>query len=211
MNPFYRFCRRLVRIWLWLSGTEYIGLEHIPADQAVLIAANHNSLGDPPMVGCAFPYQVFFLGKEELGQNPLLRKVFAALGTVFLKRGEADLAALRKALVMLKENKAVGIFPEGHRYEGDEIVGEFKQGVTFIAYRAKVKIIPVATINAGDILRFWKRDKKVVIGPPIEIEAGQCTSGEVLDKYTELLRHTIKEMLLEHQPHKALPSGEKQA
>ncbi len=197
MSPFYRFIRGLLKIWLWLSGTEYIGLENIPQNEPLMVISNHSSLGDPAMVGCAFPFQIVFLAKSELGKNSLLGYLFAKLGVVFLKRGEADLASLRKAIKVLSEEKTVGIFPEGHRTPG-VILGDFKQGAAFIAYKAGVRILPMATINSKDILRFWKRNKKVIIGRPIKIEKEALNTNEVLEKYTAIMHGEVKNLILDY-------------
>ena len=193
MLPLYRFVRGLMAIILKLTGTTYVGQENIPADKAVIFAANHSSFGDPILLACSLPFQVHFLAKAEFADNSFVRWLFTRFGIVFLKRNDADLGAIKAALGILKTEKPLAMFPEGHR--NTHALGEFKQGATFIAYRAKVKIVPVAIIGARSWTNPFRRNKKVIIGPPILIEKGSMETAEALTYYTNLLKEQISKML----------------
>ncbi|MEG1500353.1 MAG: lysophospholipid acyltransferase family protein [Clostridiales bacterium] len=191
------------------SGFQIIGRENIPDDKAIVIAGNHTSYFDAPMMSCAFPYHITYLAKEEFAHNIITQKLFSALGAVFLKRNEADIMALKKALRVLKDNKAIGIFAEGKR-NLDSNMSDFKQGTAFIAYKAGVKILPVAILNPKHFFMFWKRDKKIVIGKPIDIvvpsmeqdDRKKLTMPEILTQITVDLQNNIGDLLDEYSIHK---------
>lgn len=199
MNGLYRFARALTGLLLRLGGFVVTGQEHIPENESVLILANHTSFGDPVALASAFPYQITFIAKEEFLKNWFTRTLFGkGLGCTFLKKDEGDLGAIRVSMQALKSNKSVGIFPEGKR-NFDHQLGEFKAGATFIAARAKVRVLPVAILNGGDLFRIWKRNIRVLIGQPLEVPLMTRASKESMAQYTELCREKVAELLAEGQ------------
>ena len=193
MTTFYRVCRAICLFWLRLSGFHVYGKENVPPDRSLVIVANHSSLTDPIILACAFPYQIFFMAKDEFRQNSFMRWLLLKLGAFFVKRGEADLAAIRSAVQVLQKDRALGIFPEGHRNLKPEL-DEFKQGPLFIAYRAHVRILPVAIVNANHFMRFWKRNKRVIIGRPMEILSPKAEGGKSLAEYNDELKQIVAEL-----------------
>ncbi|MGI5892233.1 MAG: lysophospholipid acyltransferase family protein [Bacillota bacterium] len=195
MTLFYRFAFIVVNLWLKIAGWRVLGKENIPLDEPYLIIANHRENYDPMLIGCAFPRQVHFLYKSEFEKNRLIGCLFKLCGAIPLKRGEADLVAMKKALAELKKGDAVCIFPEGGRNKGEELK-EFKEGGAFLAYKAKVKIIPVAIINSCDFVRFWKKNVRVIIGKPLTVNI-EDNLRESMDKYNKLTREIVGRMLQE--------------
>lgn len=194
MTPFYRFAKTLL-YWIGkICGTTYLGKENLPQNEAVIYVANHTSYCDPIILACMADEQVHFLAKSEFAEKPVLKKLFSALGVVFLKRDEADLNALKTAINILKANKSVAMFPEGKR-NLDLVATEFKQGAAFIAYRTQAKLVPMAIINSRNFFIFWKRDTKIIAGEPILIEKGELKTSQVLDNYTKQLEDTIKGLI----------------
>lgn len=169
MRPLYKWT------WLFLNfllktlfGFRVQGQEMIPGDGAVIVASNHISLVDPPVVGAAIPREVHFLAKKELFTNRLLAKVIRAYNTVPVNRGRADRAALRRIAELLREGQAVLLFPEGTRGPGDTLL-KGKLGVGKLAIEGRVSIVP-AYICASNRLRqtlFRKRRLTVSFAPPI--------------------------------------------
>lgn len=205
MQPLYRFGWILFRIWAALTGVKIIGRENIPKDREVVVVGNHTSYMDPLIVGMAFPYELHFLAKSEFSQNNFIKNLFIALGVIFLKRDESDLAAMKKAVNVLKQKEAICIFAEGRR-NLDQGLGSFKQGAVFIAYKAQAPMIPVAVYNSTNFFRFWKRDVVIKIGELITITDDQRPKRELLDEYTDLLHQRIDSLLAVPQ----LKSGSKE-
>lgn len=139
----------------WLSrGTVYLGLllkyrmrvtgrEHVPAKGGAVIAANHCSYLDPPvMAGCNNRRIVHFLARDTLFSNPVARWFFPRVGVIALDRTRGDLGALKKAIATLKEGKVVGLFPEGTR-SPDGQMREAKGGIGFLIAKGGVPVVPL--------------------------------------------------------------------
>lgn len=147
-----------------------IGKENIPQEKgSFIIASNHVSNNDPPMVGIVFKGKYTFMAKEELFRiNPLFTWLIKKLGAFPVKRGSKDTAALDSALESLKNGRIFVIFPEGTRSKDGEL-GKPKSGVTLIAARAKVPVVPVF-VKYGK-KRFWKRRVLISVGKAIPAES----------------------------------------
>jgi 1-acyl-sn-glycerol-3-phosphate acyltransferase len=149
------------------------------------------------MLACAVPEQVHFVAKAEFARNVFLRRLFTALGVLFVKREEADISALRRAMTFLNYNKSLGIFPEGKRHY-DGIMGEFKPGFAFIAYKSDAKVVPVAIIESRYFFNFLRRSKKVIIGKPQSIVKGDMENSAFLVHHSNKVREAIAIMLNEY-------------
>ena len=147
-----------------------IGRENIPKEKgSYIIASNHVSNNDPPMVGIVFKGKYTFMAKEELFKvNPLFTWLIKKLGAFPVKRGSKDTAAIDNALESLKNGRIFVIFPEGTRSKDGEL-GKPKSGVTLIAARAKVPVVPVF-VKYGK-KRFWRRQVLVSVGKAIPAES----------------------------------------
>lgn len=126
-----------------------IGSENIPVTGGVIIAANHISLWDPPVVGAGLNRPVNFMAKEELFIGPLgwIIKIMKAFP---VKRGAADRGAIRHAINLLKDGEILGLFPEGTRSKNGEL-GKPEAGIGMIALKAGVPIIPAAIIGTNQV------------------------------------------------------------
>lgn len=185
----YRLACKVLRFICRLNGTKVIGAENIPQNEPLLVISNHTSLGDPPVISSFYPGRITYLAKEGFSRKPFTRRLFGALGAVFLNKDDGDLAAMRVALAELKAGRSVGVFPEGHRYF-DQKMGEFHEGAAFIAYRARVRVLPVAVVNAANYLRFRQRNIRLVIGEPFPVPEGRA-DREALARTTAAYRERI--------------------
>ncbi len=121
-----------------------VGRENIPKENGgYIIASNHVSNLDPPMVGIVFKGKYTFMAKDELFHiNPLFTWLIRKLGAFPVKRGAKDLAAIDTALESLEKGRIFVIFPEGTRSKTGEL-GKPKSGVAITAIRAGVPVVPV--------------------------------------------------------------------
>lgn len=118
------------------------GKENIPKEGGMILAVNHRSNLDPVIAGYSCPRPLTFMAKSELFKNPIFGKLITALGAFPVHRGSGDIAAIRSAFSILKDGRAMLIFPEGHRVKEGE-TPKAQPGVAMIAQRAKVPVIPV--------------------------------------------------------------------
>jgi 1-acyl-sn-glycerol-3-phosphate acyltransferase len=150
------------------------GRHHVPRRGATLIVANHSSVLDPPFVGAMAPRQLSFLAKEELFRIPLFGPFIRRLNARPLKRDGADPKALRTALRLLEEERALLVFPEGTRGEEGELRAP-KAGAGMIAVLSGAPVVPAYIEGSG---RVWPRGRKfprpgkvlVRFGAPLHFE-----------------------------------------
>ena len=136
-----------------------IGRENIPEGGA-LICANHTRNSDPLYILFALKRKtkLRIMAKEEMTKWPLVGPILSRINLmIWVKRGRADIGAVKAALKTLKNNEKLLIFPEGTRYEE---IGEGKTGAAMMAIRAGVPILPIF-IPAK---KRWFRRTPVVIG-----------------------------------------------
>ena len=138
------------------------GQENIPDSGGAIIAANHASYLDPPIVGGSIRRQVRYMAAEELFRIPVFGPLIRSVGSFPVKRGEDDRSALREAVRQLKRGHLLLVFPEGTRSFNGEL-GEGKAGIGFIALHAGVPVIPAFVEGRT------RRSSRTVVG-----EAGAC-------------------------------------
>ncbi len=146
------------------------GKENEPtlAEGAYLVIANHRSWVDPIYLCLALKHQQpHFMAKKELFKIPLLNLLIRALGAYPVNRGGADVGAIRNTIGLLQAGVAVGMFPQGHRYNGvDARTTPVKTGAAMISLKADVPVLPVFIKVKNNRLRFLCK-KEIIIGKPI--------------------------------------------
>ncbi|MGH2559159.1 MAG: lysophospholipid acyltransferase family protein [Thermomicrobiales bacterium] len=111
-----RVVRRILYSVLWVAiGLRIHHLERVPRDGAVLAVSNHLHNADPILTSIAFPRPVHYMAKKEAFAIPVIRAVLRAAGAFPVDRGKADRTAIRAAESRLRQDIAVGLFPEGTR------------------------------------------------------------------------------------------------
>jgi 1-acyl-sn-glycerol-3-phosphate acyltransferase len=164
-----------------LGGVCVSGQENIPRTGGVIIAPNHRSHADPPLIGVTLPRYAWFLATDEL----FTIRFWGTLGRWMrgypIRQDSPDRAALRRTEELLKSGEAVVIFPEGH----ESVTGELQPlqgGPILIAIRTGVPVLPVALVGTERImpartfrLRRASRPMVVRYGKPISAE--ELTGG----------------------------------
>jgi 1-acyl-sn-glycerol-3-phosphate acyltransferase len=175
--------RFLIRpIAIGLLRVEIEGQENIPSGPFILMA-NHVNWLDPVVAGLAiYPRDAMFMIKIENAQHPYLRYFFYAYDAVPIDRGEADTTALRRAVEVLTVDRDIlYVAPEGTR-SGDGRLLEAKNGMTFVAMRAGVPILPVGITGVmafGDNLRRRRRTPvRARVGYPFRLRAPARGAGQ---------------------------------
>lgn len=177
---FYEIARGIVSaIFHICFHIQIIGKENIPIEKGgYIIACNHVSNNDPPLVGVVFKGKYTFMAKEELFKNPVFAWIIRKLGAFPVKRGSKDMSVLNKAIDSLKFGRIFVIFPEGTRSKTGEL-GRPKSGVSLIAAQAKAPVVPVF-VKYGK-KRFLRRNALVYIGEPIP--ASEFENVDISDKH----------------------------
>ena len=100
----YKIVRAILDFFFFIVFRLHVeGRENVPEKGAIIVAPNHKSYWDPPMIGVAFKTRiVHFMAKEELFKNPVFGWVIRQLGTFPVRRGVTDRAAIRQAVKVLK-------------------------------------------------------------------------------------------------------------
>jgi 1-acyl-sn-glycerol-3-phosphate acyltransferase len=148
----YRLIRFLLTIvQVVLARLVVNGRENIPASGPYIVAVNHMSVADTPILLISFPIirWRFFAG-EKWRTHWLYGPIMAWLGAIYINRGAVDRAALKEALAALHKGHVFGLAPEGSRSKVG-YMQEARGGVAYLASRANVPILPVGLVNT-DVL-----------------------------------------------------------
>lgn len=148
---FVLWVARHIALRLFSGGLKIIGRENIPLEGPVILAPNHVSNFDPPVVSCGSPRCVVFLAKEELFKPPLFGPLIRSLNAYPVKRGAGDTTAVRLALEKLAEGHCLIIFPEGTRGDGRTLL-PLQPGVAVLAKRSGAKVVPTGVYGTHKAL-----------------------------------------------------------
>lgn len=170
MQPVYGFCHYWLRVTheMFFRG-EVSGLEHVPARGGFLLAANHASFIDPPMIGCQLPRQIAYFARKTLWKGGFSSWWLDAVGTIPVDRdGGQDVSAIKRVLRALREERGLILFPEGTRTP-DGRLQPAKAGVGFIAVKTQVPVIPVRIFGSHEA---FGRDRPLRLGTPVSVVFG---------------------------------------
>jgi 1-acyl-sn-glycerol-3-phosphate acyltransferase len=160
-----RLARALVHLFGDVHGT---GLAGIPASGPTLLAINHSSLLDGPLVFGVVQRPVACLVKSE-AFVPGLRTLLVGTGHIEVNRAQVDPVPVRLCLQILRAGGVVGIFPEGTR--GDGTVATVRPGVGYFALRTGATVVPIACHGTAEALRTVRRGPiRLAVGAPLAFE-----------------------------------------
>jgi 1-acyl-sn-glycerol-3-phosphate acyltransferase len=185
--------RPVLRSWLRLRVE---GLDHLPADGAVIVASTHQSHADSVALGVAIRRPMFFLGDRRLTAMPVLGPLLPKLGMVSLRRGEADVAAMDAMRALLHDERCIAVYPEGSRSR-DGLVHRLRSGVARLAAETGVPVVPAAVAGIHAVWPIGTRPRlrggrvTVRFGPAIAAPADDPRSRRVFNDH---LRHTLAEL-----------------
>lgn len=170
----YSLGRKVVRGYInLLYGMEVTGIENVPASGPAILAGNHMSYLDPPVIGAAVPRPVRFMAKAELFKIPVFKQFLRSIQTFPVQRGAADRSAIRASLQVLANGDLMALFPEGTRNRTGEVLPPQK-GVASIALRSGAPVIPVGITgtSVADRRRHGVRRPliRVSFGPPVDLD-----------------------------------------
>jgi len=182
---FYRFGREIMRMVLRVMHRPRIeGVEHMPADGGVVIASNHESFLDIPLIACSTPRHVAFVARSTLRQSRLLAFIMQQSGVILVHRDRPDHSAVRSMVEYLQHGGCVALFPEGTRSRTGDL-GRFRSGAVIAARKAGVPIVPAGIRGCREV---FPPGRKVPKRGPIEIRLGAPIDSGRSDALEELRR-----------------------
>lgn len=159
-----------------------IGCQNLPQGGAI-IASNHASYWDPPLVGISCPEEIHYLARHSLFQNSFFSWALPLLNAIAVKREAGESHVLRQACGLLKKTHKIVIFPEGTRTPNGSIQ-PLKKGVALIAFRTECPIIPTYIHGTFEI---WPKNHR---WPKLRGRTS-CTFGSPI--WPQNYRHLSKE------------------
>lgn len=185
----YRVAVIILRIILYpLFRLDVSGRENVPPSGPLVLCANHTSNLDPPIVGIPLERKVHYMAKEELFHIPVFGWLIKNFGAFPVKRGGVSKESIRHSIALLKEGKAMGIFPEGSRKNAG---GMGKKGAAMLALRSGAVVIPVAIV--GKYIPF--RKVYVIYGEPVDLSEFAEGGSDQLEAATDKIMTTIRDMV----------------
>jgi 1-acyl-sn-glycerol-3-phosphate acyltransferase len=158
------FARRIWRECLWQFGSKSLFLlfaatarvrvilyHEIPKHRGFILASNHVSHFDPPIITPRFPRRIDWIGMSDLFRGRILGRLFSDLHVIPIERNGPDRAALRIAAKRIQEGRVVGIFPEGGIRDGAASIvngAEMKQGVSLLSALAVAPVVPCVILGS---------------------------------------------------------------
>ncbi|WOR13579.1 lysophospholipid acyltransferase family protein [Hyphomonas sp. FCG-A18] len=206
-----RYPRRTVlrTVMRWLTGRlisvlgdlELVGLEHVPKQGRVILAANHFNFVDAPLMLYAAPRMLEFIGGANMVDAPAWAKILPKMwGIIPAYRGTYSRSTLRKSLDVLAQDAPLCIFPEGGSWA--ETVRPARPGTAMIAQMSGAQVVPVSIIGASALLKKGRSKVRIVFHPPLDPPVTSLKGPErrlVLDEFGDKLMSVIASALPEHQ------------
>ena len=180
MTAIYRFGHDFAH-WFAVLGMRFQieGLERLPRSGPLIVACNHISFWDPPLVGSSVPRVIHFVAKAELFENRLLGGLISRYNAIPIHRGAKARGGLRGAEDVLANGGAVLIFPEGTRSKSSTFLPP-KAGVTRLASLTRSPIVPARITGSRQIRRSMLRQVlvRIAFGAPMMPPMGEDVTKE---------------------------------
>jgi 1-acyl-sn-glycerol-3-phosphate acyltransferase len=193
----YDATRWLLRsLFRLLTRIDTGSLEPCPERGPAIVAVNHLSYFDGPLVFAMLPIRVRPLVADRYRRHPF-GPLLAVTGAIFVRRGQPDRAAMRAILEVIEDGGCLAVAIEGTRSR-DGRLQEGKNGVAYVAAKTGAPLIPAAvwgTEHIGSCLRRLRRaDVHLRLGPALALGSGQLDTS-TLDEATRRIMESIAAML----------------
>ncbi|MEW5958282.1 MAG: lysophospholipid acyltransferase family protein [Chloroflexota bacterium] len=151
-----------------LLRVEVTHLERIPPAGPLLIIINHTSVLEPALVVGALPRLAIPIGKQEAFDLFIIGPLLKLYGAIPVRRGEADLSAIKAALQILANGEVVVLAPEGTRSRTGQLLPG-KDGAALIAQRSRAVVVPVGVSGARYAWSHWQKLRRA----PVRLAVGE--------------------------------------
>ncbi|MGR4065679.1 MAG: lysophospholipid acyltransferase family protein [Vulcanimicrobiaceae bacterium] len=170
----------------WRAGAT--GVENVPLEGPLIIACNHVSYLDPPVMGSFVPRRINYMAKAELFQIPVLGALIRAVGAYPVDRQGSAKAAIKRSVEVLQGGGAIGIFPEGTRNAAGN--AEPRKGAALLASLTGAPVVPACILGGDRAKRFGQI--KVAFGPPLRLPPDRKATQDDLAKFTDQIMRAIR-------------------
>ena len=180
-----------------LANVHVEGLENLPRTGGCLLAINHLSMADTPVVLSVLPRRTIMFASEHLRSSFFMNWLMSDMGdTIFIKRGEGDTDALADGLAVLRAGGMLGLGPEGTRSPAG--LARAHTGIAYLATQAGVPVVPLAAWGQEKMPAHWRSMRRapisVRIGAPLRF-ADTAPDGARLRACTDQVMASIAAML----------------
>jgi 1-acyl-sn-glycerol-3-phosphate acyltransferase len=197
MKPLYWFCRASAAL---VARTVFryraFGQENIVEDGPAIMAANHQSYLDPPLIGVTCRNELYYMARKTLFEKKLLGPLISRVNAFPVDLSRGDLAAVRTIINLLKDGHRTVIFPEGTRSR-DGKIQPARPGIGMIIAKTLVPVVPMRIFGSFEA---WPKGGKirphrvtVVVGKPMRFsnEDLNGSSREAYQRISERVLATI--------------------
>jgi 1-acyl-sn-glycerol-3-phosphate acyltransferase len=191
---------RCARGWAWLilktTGVriQTYGLERIDPTKSYILAANHQSIYDIPIVFAAMPMQLRIVAKASLGRFPFLGWHLQRTGHLLVDRRNPGVSIVTRMRRLVTAGRSLIVFPEGTR-STDGRVGRFKRGTFLVAIEAQLPVVPISISGSRHVmmkgrLMVCPGDVRVTVHAPLATDG---VAREQASDFTERVRSIVRE------------------
>jgi 1-acyl-sn-glycerol-3-phosphate acyltransferase len=166
------------------------GAQNVPREGPLIVACNHVSLLDPPILGGFCPRKLHYMAKRELFEIPLFGALIRALGAYPVDREGSAAGAIKRSIEILRAGSAVGIFPEGGR--NPKGAAQARAGVALLASLAKSPVLPAAVVGSNRATRLGSIS--VIFGQPLRLDTDGRVTREELTAFAETIMREIRRL-----------------
>ena len=163
---------------------KFYNKEYIPEEGPIILAGNHFHLFDQNLVILSTKRIIRYMAKIEYFENKKTAWFFKSVGSIPVNRKIKDEEAKNEAMKALKDNQALGIFPEGTRNKTNEFLLPFKFGTVSMAQKSGAQIVPFAI--TGEYKMFKKNYLNIRFGKPFKVPKEMSLEEANNKLYTEV-------------------------
>ncbi len=161
------------------------GAANVPSEGPAIIACNHVSYLDPPVLGAACPRRISYMAKAQLFRIPVLGAAIHAVGAYPVDREGSAAAAIKRSVGVLRGGGVIGIFPEGTR--NAQGVAPVREGVALLASLGNAPVVPACLVGTSAAVRLAAF--RVAFGPALHLHSqGKATRAEMANFTDEVMR-----------------------
>lgn len=169
------------------------GLENVPKSGGFIVAGNHVSFMDPPVVGSACSRKLNYMARHDLFFNPILAFWLNRVGAFPVERGKADISALKEAISRVRRQEGLLLFPEGRRLESGEEGVKAEAGIGFLV--EKLEGVPVIPVHVDGTQRALPKGAKFFSPARISVKFGrqiQIDRGKSYQEIAQLIMDNVR-------------------
>jgi 1-acyl-sn-glycerol-3-phosphate acyltransferase len=166
------------------------GAENVPKTGPLIIACNHVSYFDPPVLGTTSPRRISYMAKEELFRIPVLGAAIRAVGAYPVDRSGSATSAIKRSVEVLRAGGVIGIFPEGGRNLSGS--AQAREGVALLASLGKAPVVPARLVGTGEAKRL--QQFRVYFGRPLSLPPDRKATRDEMANFTDQVMRAIRSL-----------------